>query len=190
MDQDEKTSINQERRSTPRSAQFVHQGQRLLKGAGQRAQAGYSMAQARLRDRPRIEQIVLIGLWSLAAGLMAFFIYLLLLIPLTPGIEDLHQARTARPTIILSADGKELGSFEKGLQERIKLAQVSPHVIKALISTEDHRFYDHHGVDFRRVAGALVATVKGDAQGGSTITQQLARNMFPEEIGRARSVNR
>ncbi|MFN3791761.1 penicillin-binding protein 1A [Massilia sp.] len=148
------------------------------------------MAQARLRDRPRWEQALLIGLWSMAAGLSAFFLYLVILIPLTPGIDDLRQASTARPSVILSSDGKELGSFEKGLQERIKLSQISPHVIKALISTEDHRFYDHHGVDFRRVAGALVATLKGDPQGGSTITQQLARNMFPEEIGRARSVNR
>ncbi|MGI4843087.1 MAG: transglycosylase domain-containing protein [Janthinobacterium lividum] len=148
------------------------------------------MARARLRDRPRWEQALLIGLWSLAAGLTAFFLYLVILIPLTPGIDDLRQASTARPSVILSSDGKELGSFEKGLQERVKLSQISPHVIKALISTEDHRFYDHHGVDFRRVAGAFVATVKGDPQGGSTITQQLARNMFPEEIGRARSVNR
>ncbi|MCA1857601.1 PBP1A family penicillin-binding protein [Massilia oculi] len=148
------------------------------------------MAQARLRDRPRAEQALLIGLWALAAGLMAFFLYLVILIPLTPGIDDLRQASTARPSVILSSDGKELGTFEKGLQERIKLSQISPHVIKALISTEDHRFYDHHGVDFRRVAGALLATLKGDAQGGSTITQQLARNMFPDEIGRARSINR
>nr|WP_269143683.1 transglycosylase domain-containing protein [Massilia phyllostachyos] len=143
-----------------------------------------------MNGRSRLEQTLLVGLWTVAAGLMAFFLYLLILIPLTPGISDLHQARTARPSVILSADGKELGSFEKGFQERVKLSQISPHVIKALISTEDHRFYEHHGVDFRRVAGALVATVKGDAQGGSTITQQLARNMFPEEIGRARSINR
>jgi penicillin-binding protein 1A len=173
-----------------RRAAFGQHGKRLFEGARGRAQAGYSMAQARLRDRPRWEQAVLIGLWSLAAGLMVFFLYLVILIPLTPGIDDLRQASTARPSVILSADGKGLGSFEKGLQERIKLSQISPHVIKALISTEDHRFYDHHGVDFRRVAGAFVATVKGDPQGGSTITQQLARNMFPEEIGRARSINR
>lgn len=173
-----------------RRAALGQHGKRLFEGARGRAQAGYSMAQARLRDRPRWEQAVLIGLWSLAAGLMAFFLYLVILIPLTPGIDDLRQASTARPSVILSSDGKELGSFEKGLQERVKLSQISPHVIKALISTEDHRFYDHHGVDFRRVAGAFVATVKGDPQGGSTITQQLARNMFPEEIGRARSINR
>lgn len=165
-------------------------GRRLFDNASRRARAGLSLAQARLHERSRIEQVLLVGLWAMAAGLMAFFLYLVILIPLTPGIDDLHQARTARPSVILSADGKELGTFEKGFQERVKLSQISPHVIKALISTEDHRFYDHHGVDFRRVAGALLATLKGDAQGGSTITQQLARNMFPEEIGRARSINR
>ncbi len=198
MDQEEKSgtrggSDDKTGNGTPapsRRAAFGQHGKRLFEGARGRAQAGYSMAQARLRDRPRWEQAVLIGLWSLAAGLMVFFLYLVILIPLTPGIDDLRQASTARPSVILSADGKGLGSFEKGLQERIKLSQISPHVIKALISTEDHRFYDHHGVDFRRVAGAFVATVKGDPQGGSTITQQLARNMFPEEIGRARSINR
>ena len=167
---------------------------RMFGSAGERARAGLTQARAgafaRLSGRPRYEQVLLVGLWSLAAVLTAFFLYLVILIPLTPGISDLHQARTARPSVILSADGKELGTFEKGLQERVKLSQISPHVIKALISTEDHRFYEHHGVDFRRVAGALVATLKGDAQGGSTITQQLARNMFPEEIGRARSINR
>lgn len=186
MDQEEKSSTP----GAARRAALGQHGKRLFEGARGRARAGYSMAQARLRDRPRWEQAVLIGLWGLAAGLMVFFLYLVILIPLTPGIDDLRQASTARPSVILSSDGKELGSFEKGLQERVKLSQISPHVIKALISTEDHRFYDHHGVDFRRVAGAFVATVKGDPQGGSTITQQLARNMFPEEIGRARSINR
>ena len=157
-----------------RRAAIAGHGKRLFAGARGRAQAGYAMAQARLRDRPRAEQLLLIGLWSLAAGLMAFLLYLVILIPLTPGIADLRQASTARPSVILSADGKELGSFEKGLQERVKLSQISPHVLKALISTEDHRFYDHHGVDFRRVAGAMLATLKGDPQGGSTITQQLS----------------
>jgi penicillin-binding protein 1A len=73
---------------------------------------------------------------------------------------------------------------------KVPLSQVSPNVINALIATEDHRFYDHHGVDFTRIAGAFVANLKGDAQGGSTITQQLARNLFRDEIGRARNINR
>jgi penicillin-binding protein 1A len=92
--------------------------------------------------------------------------------------------------VVLSADGRELASFEQGLQEKVKLSQVSPHVVTALIATEDHRFYEHHGVDFTRIAGAMLANLKGDAQGGSTITQQLARNMFRDEIGSKRNLNR
>ena len=179
MDQDEKTD-NEHRQ----------QAKNFFGGAGSRAQAGVRRAHGILQGRPRWEQALLIGLWTAAALLMALLAYLLILIPLTPGIDDLKQVSTARPSVILSSDGRELGTFEQGLQERVKLSQVSPHVVTALIATEDHRFYDHHGVDFTRIAGALLASLKGDAQGGSTITQQLARNMFPEEIGRARSINR
>jgi len=183
VDQDEKTD-NDIRHDIRRQAR------KIFGGAGSRAQAGVRRAHGILQGRPRWEQAVLVALWAAAALLMALLAYLLVLIPLTPGVDDLKQVTTARPSVIMSSDGRELGTFEQGLQERVKLSQVSPHVVAALISTEDHRFYDHHGVDFTRIAGALLASLKGDAQGGSTITQQLARNMFPEEIGRARSVNR
>src|SRR5206468_3644944 len=60
----------------------------------------------------------------------------------------------------------------------------------ALIATEDRRFYEHHGLDFRRTAGAALNTLRGRREGGSTITQQLARNLYPQEIGRAFSLTR
>ncbi|MDB5793140.1 MAG: penicillin-binding protein [Massilia sp.] len=179
MDQDEKQDNG-----------IRQQAKELFGSAGGRARAGVRQAHGFIAGRPRHEQVLLIALLSFAALVAALIVYLIILIPLTPGIDDLKQVSSARPTVILSGDGTELGTFEQGLQERVKLSQVSPHVVKALISTEDHRFYDHHGVDFTRIAGALLASLKGDAQGGSTITQQLARNMFPEEIGRARSINR
>lgn len=183
MDQEEQQERGQERG-------IRQQAKTFFSGAGSKAQAGVRRAHGFLSGRPRWEQAVLVGLWSFAALLIALLAYLIVLVPLTPGIDDLKQVSSARPSVMLSSDGKELGTFEQGLQERVKLSQVSPHVVTALISTEDHRFYDHHGVDFTRIAGALLASLKGDAQGGSTITQQLARNMFPEEIGRARSINR
>ncbi|WP_374039727.1 transglycosylase domain-containing protein [Massilia sp. Dwa41.01b] len=179
MDQDEKTENG-----------IRQQAKELFGSASNRARQGVGQAHGFLAGRPRWEQVLLVGLGSMAGLLLLLLAYLLILIPLTPGIADLKQVSSARPSVILSSDGKELGTFEQGLQERVKLSQVSPHVVSALIATEDHRFYDHHGVDFTRIAGALVASLKGDAQGGSTITQQLARNMFPEEIGRARSINR
>jgi penicillin-binding protein 1A len=166
------------------------QAKDLFGSASGRAQAGYRRAHGFLEGRSRRQQILIIGASSLAGLLLLFLAYLVVLIPLTPSVADLRQVNSARPTVILSGDGKEMGSFEQGLQERVKLSQVSRHVLTALISTEDHRFYEHHGIDFTRIAGALLASLKGDPQGGSTITQQLARNMFPEEIGRARSINR
>ncbi|MBC7455455.1 MAG: transglycosylase domain-containing protein [Massilia sp.] len=130
------------------------------------------------------------ALWSVAALLALLLLYVLILIPLTPGIKDLKQARAARASTLVAADGEVLASFDQGLQERVTLAQISPHVIAALVATEDHRFYQHHGIDIKRTLGAVVYSLKGSAQGGSTITQQLARNMFPEEIGRSRNLNR
>jgi len=143
-----------------------------------------------LMRQPPLKRAALIVLWGIGGLLAVLLVYVIILIPVTPGVKDLKQARAARATSIVSADGKELASFEQGLQERVTLKQISPHVIAALIATEDHRFYDHHGVDFKRTMAAVVYTATGKAQGGSTITQQLARNMFPEEIGRSRNLNR
>ncbi|MEJ7806941.1 MAG: transglycosylase domain-containing protein [Telluria sp.] len=140
--------------------------------------------------RPPLQRAALI-VGGTAGTLFALLVlYVLCLIPLTPGIKDLKQARSAKASTLVSADGKQLASFDQGLHERIKLDQISPHVLTALVATEDHRFYDHNGIDFKRTLAAVVYSLKGDAQGGSTITQQLARNMFPEEIGRSRNVNR
>ncbi|HZX26649.1 MAG TPA: transglycosylase domain-containing protein, partial [Telluria sp.] len=141
-------------------------------------------------QKPPLKRAILVILWGTAALLMVLFLYILVLIPSTPGADDLRHARTATASVILTADGKELGNFEQGLQEQVTLKQISPHVIAALIATEDHRFYEHHGIDFRRSASAILHSLGGDTQGGSTITQQLARNMFPEEIGRSRNLSR
>ncbi|MES2758904.1 MAG: transglycosylase domain-containing protein [Pseudomonadota bacterium] len=161
-----------------------------LQGGRAWAQQGYSRFHAYLMRRPPLHRAALIVLWGCAALIALLLTYVLILIPVTPGIKDLKQARAARASTLVSADGKELASFDQGLQERVKLAQISPNVVQALVATEDHRFYQHHGIDFKRTLGAVYYSLKGDSQGGSTITQQLARNMFPEEIGRSRNLNR
>ena len=161
-----------------------------LEGTRGRAEHRYAHAQSYLMRQPPWARVVLVGLWGFMALCALLLVYVLILIPVTPGIKDLKQARAARASVIVSADGKELATFDQGLQERVKLAQISPNVINALIDTEDKRFRDHHGIDVKRTLGAVFYSLKGDAQGGSTITQQLARNMFPEEIGRSRNLNR
>ncbi|MEX3977874.1 transglycosylase domain-containing protein [Paraburkholderia sp. EG287A] len=117
-------------------------------------------------------------------------LYVLVLIPFTPSIGDIRKARVDEPAQILSADGKVLAEFKPSNREWVPLAQISPHMVDALISTEDHRFYEHHGIDFKRTAGAALHTFSGERQGGSTITQQLARNLYPDEIGRAPTLTR
>ncbi len=117
-------------------------------------------------------------------------LYVLVLIPFTPGIGDLRKAKSETPSVLLASDGTVLAEYKRINRQWVTLDKISPSVVNALIATEDHRFYDHHGIDFRRTAGAVLATLSGDLQGGSTITQQLARNLYPEEIGRATSITR
>ena len=128
--------------------------------------------------------------WAVAALPLLILLYSLVLIPFTPSISDLRKAKTARPSVVMSADGQELAVFKRANRDWVKLADISPNVVAALIATEDHRFYEHHGMDMKRTLAAVLHTLSGDKQGGSTITQQLARNLFPEDIGRAATLTR
>jgi penicillin-binding protein 1A len=140
---------------------------------------------ARLR-RPTRRGVVL----AVAAVPASLLLYSLILIPFTPGISDIRKARLEQPARVLSADGKELAVFKWANREWVGLAQMAPSVKAALIATEDHRFYEHHGIDFYRLGGAALRTFSGERQGGSTLTQQLARNLYPDEIGRAPTLTR
>ncbi len=117
-------------------------------------------------------------------------LYVLALIPFTPGIGDLRKAKVGLPSVLLATDGSVLAEYKHINREWVSLDKVAANVVNALIATEDHRFFQHHGIDFRRTAGALLSTLQGELQGGSTITQQLARNLYPDEIGRSASITR
>jgi penicillin-binding protein 1A len=128
-----------------------------------------------------------------AAGVLlaaVLVIYTLVLVPFTPSVDGVLKARDARPSVLLAADGSVLTTFRRTTREWIPLARVPKHVIDALVATEDHRFWDHAGIDWRRSVAAVGHTLLGDRQGGSTLTQQLARNLFPEAIGRAPTATR
>ena len=117
-------------------------------------------------------------------------LYVLALIPFTPSVADLRKAKSAAPSVMVSADGVVLAEYKNINRQWMPLEKIAPSVVQALIAMEDHRFYDHRGIDVRSTARALVSTLSGNLQGGSTITQQLARNLYPDEIGRAATVNR
>ncbi len=111
-----------------------------------------------------------------------------------PPFEELEkkEGRKAKNTVIYARDGTILGSFF--LQENridVPLEKISPHAIHALIATEDKRFYKHSGLDFMGLMSVIYSRLLGQRQrGGSTITQQLARNLFDKTIGRERTVIR
>lgn len=129
---------------------------------------------------------------AVAAAVLVLLLlsYALLLIPFTPAVDNVLKAQNERPSVLLAADGSVLATYRRTNREWLALDQIPPHVIDALIATEDHRFWQHGGVDWRRSLAAVAHTLGGERQGGSTLTQQLARNFFPEEIGRAATATR
>ncbi len=86
----------------------------------------------------------------------------------------------ARSSVFYDIKGRPAFTIFKEQRLEVPLDRISPHLKKAILAIEDQRFYDHRGVDFIRIVGAAVANVRqgGRAQGGSTITQQLARMSF------------
>lgn len=106
-----------------------------------------------------------------------------------PTFEELENPRTDNASLILSRDGVALDRFFTENRTVVRFADISPHVVNALVSTEDHRFYDHWGIDMFRTLAVPYHILRGNMQGGSTITQQLARNLY-RKIGKEVSVIR
>jgi penicillin-binding protein 1A len=100
-----------------------------------------------------------------------------------PPIEDLQNPINRFATQVYSADGKVLGTWNYNRENRVIVdyTQLSPSLIKALVATEDARFYDHSGIDFIALGRAVVKRGllgQKSAGGGSTITQQLAKQLY------------
>src|SRR5712691_10850112 len=91
-----------------------------------------------------------------------------------------------------AADGRLIAEYGAERRTVLPLQEIPAHVRQAFIATEDKRFYGHHGIDFLRVFGALKTNILQLrwAQGFSTITMQLARNVFPDQISREKKLTR
>ncbi len=145
---------------------------------------------ARILQRPEKLLSLHSLLWAFIAAGLAMLLYVLVLIPFTPGIRDIRKAKTKQARL---SGGRMASCWPKIRwvnRAWVQLSDIAPPVVDTLIATESHRFYSHWGLDWRRTASALVRTLGGDKQGGSTITQQLARNLYPEDIGRAPTLTR
>ena len=122
----------------------------------------------------------------IASAFVAFFVYLgmvdinfLWLFGKSPGWSTINNPITAQASEIYSADGKLIGKYFNENRTPVTYGDVNPVFWNTLIDTEDERFYSHWGVDpIGMFAAAKDAVTKGDGRGASTITQQLAKNLF------------
>lgn len=101
-----------------------------------------------------------------------------------PPFSALDNPELQLATVAYTADGQELARYAFQNRSWVTYDEISPHVINALVATEDHRFHQHWGIDLRGIMAAVAeAVTTGDLRGASTISQQLARNLYNQEIG-------
>ncbi len=117
-----------------------------------------------------------LAVWGVLGGLglVAFYAYDL------PDVRRIGTVERAPTVTLLAADGGELVTFGDLYSRPVALADLPPHLPRAVIATEDRRFYDHFGLDLIGLARAAYVNLRAGSirQGGSTITQQLAKNLF------------
>ncbi|MGI9039537.1 MAG: penicillin-binding protein 1A [Gemmatimonadales bacterium] len=150
----------------------------------------------RVRLSPRARRHILVGV--LATMALAFAVLMAAWTRACagnscPSIAELEGYDPSQASKVYAADGRLITDL--GLERRtvVPLGEMSPYLKAAFITTEDKRFYDHHGIDWYRVLGAVKNNILEFrvAEGFSTITMQLARNLWPEDIsGRDKSLGR
>lgn len=138
--------------------------------------------------RNRRNRFIIGWMWKLfVLGFVCMIAFFLLVyngwIGYMPPVEELKNPNDKFATVIYTADGQEMGRYYRNSGNRVyaDYNEISQHVIDALIATEDSRFMDHSGIDLRAFMRVLVKTIilqNKNAGGGSTITQQLAKQLY------------
>ncbi|TCZ74550.1 transglycosylase domain-containing protein [Flaviaesturariibacter aridisoli] len=132
--------------------------------------------------KPRTRRSVRI-FWSVFLGGLGLFFLIIVLALMgvfgrMPSLKQLENPSLLQSSEVYAADGTLMGKYyrERGNRSNVNYSDISPHVIHALVATEDVRFYSHSGIDWKRT-GSAVATM-GSSGGGSTVTQQLAKQLL------------
>lgn len=146
------------------------------------------MAEKKEEKKKSFAQKVVMWLWAcFAVGFLLLFTIFVMIyngwIGYMPPVEELKNPQDKFASVVYSSDGEELGRYFRNTGNRVyaDYEEISPYVINALIATEDSRFEDHSGIDLRAVFRVIVKTLilqNRNAGGGSTITQQLAKQLF------------
>ena len=141
---------------------------------------------------------IFITLWSLSVlFIVCLVLYFILLskgfLGYMPTFEELENPKENLATRIYSSDGQLLGTYFRENRSHVCYDSISPNVIDALIATEDVRFYEHCGIDFKSLPRVFKGIITGNSAkgGGSTISQQLAKMLFPrQKMGKLEFINR
>jgi penicillin-binding protein 1A len=130
-------------------------------------------------------------IWKFLLAGFSFFVIIILAVAFgffgqLPSFRDLENPKSNLASEVLSEEKIVLGTYFVQNRSNVTFKEISPNVINALIATEDNSFYKHSGIDFKRTFTIIFYNLIGKKQGGSTITQQLALNLFSDK-GRARN---
>lgn len=132
-------------------------------------------------DAPLWMKALLVGIYTLVLILiltLAIDLNLFWLFGSSPKISELKNPDISLTSEIYSADGKQIGSLFTENRTVAVYEDLPENLINTLIATEDVRFYKHHGIDIKATVAAMWSVIQGDRRGGSTITQQLVKNLF------------
>jgi len=142
-------------------------------------------------NKPRYLGLIL-SIWGLFAAIVVTFVILFILIAngkvgYMPPVEDLENPKNKFATEVYSVDMQVLGRYstDKGNRVWVDYKDLSPNIVNALIATEDARFESHSGIDAIALVRAIVKRGffrQKNAGGGSTITQQLAKQLFSPAV--------
>ena len=142
-------------------------------------------AKARAPRRRLLQIVATAAVWAVTAVLLLVVFFALDL----PKVDDALRAQRQSSITLLAADGTEIGRYGDRVGRPLNLSELPPALPAAVLATEDRRFYDHFGLDVFGLARATLANIRAGriVQGGSTISQQVAKNIF---LTPARSLKR
>ncbi|MBC6990627.1 penicillin-binding protein [Hymenobacter sp. BT491] len=128
------------------------------------------------------------GVFAIGVGIFLLYPILvgtnfLFLFGKSPGLDELENPKVEQASEVYTSDGVLIGKYFRENRSPVALSKMSPLLIKALIATEDVRYYKHAGIDPTALLATFYYTARGEKRGGSTITQQLAKNLYKTRRG-------